>query len=86
MFELNFDSSEYDRRLEVTQKHVLAQGFDLLVIGQIVFGQSKVRLELFRCGFAVKSSVSCDWVIAFRIGLIDLHLIGVTKLRCGCMF
>ena len=86
MFELNFDSSEYDRRLEVTQKHVLAQGFDLLVIGQLVFGQSKVRLKLFRCGFAVKSSVSCDWVIAFRIGLIDLHLIGVTKLRCGCMF
>jgi ectoine hydrolase len=34
VFELNFDSAEYDRRIAVTQKQMRAQGFDLLLIGE----------------------------------------------------
>jgi ectoine hydrolase len=34
LFERNFDSAEYDRRIATTQEHMRSRGFDLLVIGE----------------------------------------------------
>ncbi len=53
---------------------------------QIVFGQCEVRLELFWCEAAVKSSVSYGWLAGLRTGLIGLHSGSVTKVCCVRVF